>query len=295
MTPVTVSHGGIRGDYVTGKGGHDAAGVTVGAVSVASPPRNVGDLLRQWRHQRRLSQLDLAGVAAVSARHLSFVETGRARPSRELVLHLAETLDVPLRDRNVLLMAAGFAPTYPETPLAADEMAPVRDALDKILTSHEPFPAVVVDRHWNLVSINQPAGAVLTDGVDPALLAPDANALRICLHPDGLAPRIVNLAEYSAHLIERLDRLAAASADPELLSLRDELRRYPGVAAGHAGGSDTASRLFTPLVLRHGDGELTFFSTIATFGTAQDITLAELAIEAFFPADERTHATLRAV
>ncbi|HZA78654.1 MAG TPA: helix-turn-helix transcriptional regulator [Acidimicrobiales bacterium] len=265
-------------------------------MSVASPPRTVGDLLRQWRHQRRMSQLDLAVDADVSARHLSFVETGRSRPSRELVLHLAEHLDVPLRDRNTLLMAAGFAPTYPETPLDADEMAPVRDALDRILTSHQPFPAVVVDRHWNLVTANQTALTILSDGVDPELLGPRANALRVCLHPDGLAPRIVNLAQYSAHLIERLDRLAAASADPELLSLRDELRRYPGVAEGHPGGSDTASRLFVPLVLRDrdgsGDGDLTFFSTIATFGTAHDITVAELAIESFFPADGHTSAVL---
>jgi transcriptional regulator with XRE-family HTH domain len=261
-------------------------------MSVASPPRAVGDLLRQWRHQRRMSQLDLAGEADVSARHLSFVETGRSRPSRELVLHLAEHLDVPLRDRNTLLMAAGFAPTYPETPLDADEMTPVRDAIDKILSSHLPFPAVVVDRHWNLVSANDTALAVLTDGVAPDLMGPHANTLRVCLHPEGLAPRIVNLAEYSAHLIERLDRLAAASADPELLSLRDELLRYPGVSAGHSGGSDTASRLFVPLVLRGDDGALTFFSTIATFGTAHDITVAELAIEAFFPADERTGAAL---
>jgi transcriptional regulator with XRE-family HTH domain len=264
-------------------------------MSVVSPPRTVGDLLRQWRHRRRMSQLDLAAAADVSARHLSFVETGRSRPSRELVLHLAEHLDVPLRDRNTLLMAAGFAPTYPETPLDAEEMAPVRAALDKILTSHLPFPAVVVDRHWNLVATNQTALAVITDGVDPGLLGPRANGLRVCLHPDGLAPRIVNLAEYSAHLIERLDRLAAASADPEILSLRDELLRYPGVSAGHPGGSDTAARLFVPMVLRTDDGELTFFSTIATFGTAHDITLAELAIEAFFPGDERTAAALRSL
>jgi transcriptional regulator with XRE-family HTH domain len=265
-------------------------------MTVASPARNVGDLLRQWRHQRRMSQLDLAVEAEVSARHLSFVETGRSHPSRELVLHLAEHLDVPLRDRNTLLMAAGFAPTYPETPLDAAEMAPVRDAIDKILGSHEPFPAVVVDRHWNLVSANQPALTILTGGVDPALLAAPASTLRVCLHPEGLAPRIVNFDEYSAHLLDRLDRLAAATSDPELLSLRDELRRYPGVSAAHFGGSDTASRLFVPLVLRdHSDGEgaLTFFSTIATFGTAHDITLAELAIESFFPADERTSAALR--
>jgi transcriptional regulator with XRE-family HTH domain len=264
-------------------------------MSVMSPPRTVGDLLRQWRRQRRMSQLDLASDADVSARHLSFVETGRSRPSRELVLHLAEHLDVPLRDRNTLLMAAGFAPTFPETPLDAEEMAPVRDALDKILTSHLPFPAVVVDRHWNLVSANQTALAILSDGVAPDLLGPHANALRVCLHPNGLAPRIVNLHEYGAHLIDRLDRLAAATADPEVLSLRDELCRYPGVSAGRSGASDTAARLFVPLVLRSDDGELTFFSTIATFGTAHDITVAELAIEAFFPADEPTAAALRRI
>jgi transcriptional regulator with XRE-family HTH domain len=240
-----------------------------------------------------MSQLDLAGEADVSARHLSFVETGRSHPSRELVLHLAEHLDVPLRDRNTLLMAAGFAPTYPETPLDAEEMAPVRGALEKILGSHRPFPAVVVDRHWNLVSANETALAILSDGVAPELLGPHANTLRVCLHPEGLAPRIVNLAEYSAHLIERLDRLAAASTDPEIMSLRDELLRYPGVSAARSAGSDAAARLFAPLVLRGDDGPLTFFSTIATFGTALDITLAELAIEAFFPADERTATALR--
>ena len=264
-------------------------------MSVISPPQTVGTLLREWRHRRRLSQLDLAGAAEVSARHVSFVETGRSRPSRELVLHLAGHLDVPLRDRNTLLMAAGYAPTYPETPLDAEEMAPVREALDKILSGHRPFPAVVVDRHWNLVSANPPALTILADGVAPELLGPGANTLRVSLHPEGLAPRIVNLAQYSAHLIERVDRLAAVSGDPELLSLGDELRRYPGVSAGHADGSDAAARLYVPLVLRHGSGgELTFFSTIATFGTAQDITIAELAIESFFPADEHTAAVLGA-
>lgn len=254
----------------------------------------MGALLRQWRHRRRLSQLDLALVAEVSARHVSFVETGRSRPSRELVLHLAEHLDVPLRDRNTLLLAAGFAPTYPETPLDADEMTPIRDALDKILAGHRPFPAVVVDRHWNLVTANEPVLTIFGDGVAPELLGPGANTLRVCLHPDGLAPRIVNLAQYSAHLIERLDRLTAVSADPDLLSLRDELRRYPGVSDGHPESVDTAARLYVPLVLRHGPGdELTFFSTIATFGTAQDITIAELAIESFFPADDHTAAVLR--
>ncbi|MGH9111348.1 MAG: helix-turn-helix domain-containing protein [Acidimicrobiales bacterium] len=268
-------------------------------MSVASPPRGVGPLLRDWRQRRRMSQLDLAVDAEVSARHLSFVETGRSTPSRELVLHLADHLEVPLRDRNSLLLAAGYAPTYHETPMDAGEMKPVRVALERILAGHAPFPAVVIDRHWNLVSANQPAMAILAEGVDPRLLDPPANALRVTLHPDGLAPRIRNLAEYSAHLLERLDRLVAATADPGLIALRDELGGYPGVAPATrppAAGAvpDTVSRLFVPFVLRSGGTDLTFFSTIATFGTAHDITVAELSIESFFPADEATAAVLRA-
>jgi transcriptional regulator with XRE-family HTH domain len=271
-------------------------------MSVVSPPRAVGPLLRDWRQRRRMSQLDLAVDAEVSARHLSFVETGRSKPSRELVLHLADHLDVPLRDRNSLLLAAGYAPTYHETPIDAAEMAPVREALDRILSGHTPFPAVVVDRRWDLVSANQPALEILAEGVDPQLLEPPANALRVTLHPDGLAPRISNLAQYSAHLLDRLDRLIATTADPGLVALRDELVGYPGVRRSAAtrspagpGGSvpDTVSRLFVPFVLRSGGTDLTFFSTIATFGTAHDITLAELSIESFFPADEVTAAKLR--
>src|SRR4051794_23785653 len=177
-------------------------------MTVTSAAPRVGDLLRDWRQRRRLSQLNLAVEADVSARHLSFVETGRSRPSRELVLHLAEHLNVPLRDRNSLLLAAGYAPAYRETSLDAQEMAPVRSAIDKILTGHEPYPAVVVDRRWNLVSGNRPALAILTDGVDPELLGPPVNTLRISLHPRGLAPRIRNFAQYSAHLVHRLDRQA---------------------------------------------------------------------------------------
>lgn len=261
-------------------------------MSVTSPPVSVGSLLRDWRQRRRLSQLDLSNEAVVSARHLSFVETGRSKPSRELVLHLAEHLDVPLRERNTMLMAAGYAPTYRETVLDAAEMAPVRDALDKILAGHEPYPAVVVDRHWDLVSANRPALAILTEGLAPELLDPLPNAMRVSLHPDGLAPRIVNFEEWSAHLMERLDRQLAASGDPELAELIDELRTYPGVVESDGSG-DPASQLFVPLVLRSGDSELRFFSTIATFGTALDITIAELSIESFFPADEATAAALR--
>jgi transcriptional regulator with XRE-family HTH domain len=262
-------------------------------MSAISPVKGVGGLLREWRVRRRLSQLELALEAEVSARHLSFVETGRSRPSRELVLHLAEHLDVPLRERNALLLAGGYAPTYRTTALGADEMAPVRAALDKILSGHEPYPAVVVDRRWDLITANAAALAILSDGVDPALLVPPANTLRVSLHPKGLAPRIVNLAEYSAHLLERLHRQTVALADVELLALHDELRRYPGVSDEPTHSTDPASMLFVPLVLRAGDAELRFFSTLATFGTAVDVTLAELAVESFFPADEATMAALR--
>ncbi len=234
----------------------------------------VGDLLREWSQRRRLSQLDLATQAEVSTRHLSFVETGRSRPSRELVLHLAEHLDVPLRERNALLLAAGYAPAFGASNLEDEEMAPVRAALDRLLRSHEPFPAIVVDRRWDLVAANAPALAILSDGVDPALLEPPINTMRVSLHPSGLAPRIVNLADYGAHLLLRLDRQAALTGDRSLGELAEELRSYPGVVAGPLGVADPTALLFVPLVLRSGARELTFFSTLTTFGTAVDITLS---------------------
>lgn len=252
---------------------------------------SVGGLLREWRQRRRMSQLDLALVAEVSTRHLSFVETGRSRPSPELVLHLAEHLDVPLRERNSLLLAAGYAPRYHETPLASRDMAPVRAALDRILAGHEPFPAVVVDARWNLVTANRPAFELMSTLVNDRLLQQPVNTLRITLHPDGLAPHIENLAEYSAHLLARLDRQAVASGDDWLRDLASELRSYPGVVDALV-PADTASLLFVPFMLRTGAGVLRFFSTIATFGTALDITVADLAIESFFPADEATAAKL---
>lgn len=260
-------------------------------MSVAAPPRTVGLLLREWRHRRRMSQLDLAMEAEVSPRHLSFVETGRSKPSRELVLHLADHLEVPLRERNQLLLAAGYAPVYPATSLDAEEMAPVRDAVDRLLRGHEPFPAVVVDRRWDLVSANGPALGILADGVAPHLLEAPANTLRVTLHPDGLAPRLGNLADYGAHLLHRLHRQAVASGDDSLLELHEELQGYlDGAGAGGAAApSDPSSALFVPLILRTRDGgELTFFSTLTTFGTPLDVTVSELAIEAFFPADETT-------
>jgi len=252
----------------------------------------VGDLLRDWRHRRRLSQLDLAIAAEVPPRHLSFVETGRSKPSRELLLHLAEHLEVPLRERNHLLLAAGYAPVHAETPLDAAPMGPVRAALDQILAGHEPYPAVVVDQRWDLVTANAPALGILADGVAPSLMAPPVNVIRVCLHPDGLAPRIVNLAEYSQHLMIRLHRQALLSQDPGLAALLDEMKEYPGVESAASSAVDESSLLFVPLRLRVGEAVLSFFSTIATFGTALDITLAELAIEQFFPADPQTAAAL---
>ena len=261
-------------------------------MSTISAPLGVGDLLRDWRQRRRLSQLDLSNEAAVSARHLSLVETGRSKPSRELVLHLAEHLDVPLRERNSLLMAAGYAPVYRQRSLDDDEMDPVRGALDMILAGHEPYPAVIVDHRWDVVAANQAALGVLVEGVAPELLTPPMNALRVTLHPEGLAPRIANLDEWAGHLLARLQRQATASGDPDLVALRAELRTYPGVAGAHE-EPDGTTRLFVPLRLRHGRfGELAFFSTIATFGTALDLTMAELAIESFFPADDTTAAAL---
>lgn len=252
----------------------------------------VGPLLREWRRRRRLTQLDLALEAGVSARHLSFVETGRARPSAELVLNLAEHLDVPLRDRNALLLAAGYAPVYGQRGLDEPEMGPVRAAIDQVLAGHEPYPALVVDRHWGMVAANRAVG-LLMEGIAPELLEPPVNVLRASLHPDGLAPRIVNLAEWRAHLLDRLGRQAVSTGDPALAALHEELSALPGGGPAPAIDID-AGAIAVPLRLRVGDAELAFISTVTTFGTAIDITVAELSIESFFPADEATAAALRA-
>jgi transcriptional regulator with XRE-family HTH domain len=253
-------------------------------------PARVGPLLRDWRRRRRLSQLDLALEAGVSARHVSFVETGRARPSQEMVLHLAEQLEVPLRDRNALLLAAGYAPVYEERDLEAPDMEPVRAALELVLRGHEPYPAAVVDRTWELIQGNRGIG-LLVEGVDPELLAPPVNVLRVSLHPRGIAPRIGNLADWRAHLLERLGRQIVATGDPQLVSLLDELTGYPAPADGRS-GEDLAD-VCVPLRLQTPHGELSFISTVATFGTAVDITVAELAIESFFPADAATAEVVR--
>jgi transcriptional regulator with XRE-family HTH domain len=251
--------------------------------------RPVGDQLRDWRQRRRLSQLDLALDADISTRHLSFVETGRATPSRELLLHLADQLGVPLRERNAMLLAAGYAPAYAERPLDDPALGPARAAVDLLLRAHEPFPALAVDRHWNLVAANDAISWFL-EGVDPELLAPPVNVLRLGLHPGGLAPRIVNFAEWRTHILDRLRQQVAATGDETLATLHAELVALPGptAEAHHDYGG-----VVVPLRLRSPAGELAFFGTITVFGTPVDITLSELAIEAFFPADEATARVLR--
>jgi transcriptional regulator with XRE-family HTH domain len=252
----------------------------------------IGVLLREWRQRRRLSQLDLALEAGVSARHLSFVETGRSRPSAEMVEHLAERLEVPLRDRNQLLLAAGYAPAYGQRDLDEPMMEPVRQALDRLLAGHEPYPALAVDRHWGMVAANSVV-ALLTAGVAGHLLEPPVNVLRLTLHPDGMASRIANLGEWRAHLLERLGRQAVASGDPALAALFDELAALPAEDGRHEHEDSAVGEIAVPLRLRHDDGELAFISTVTTFGTATDITVSELAIESFFPADARTAGALR--
>ncbi|HWH27395.1 MAG TPA: helix-turn-helix transcriptional regulator [Mycobacteriales bacterium] len=251
-----------------------------------------GPLLRTWRQRRRLSQLDLACAADVSTRHLSYVETGRARPSRTFLLHVAEHLDVPLRGRNDLLVAAGYAPVFGETDLEAPEMAPVRAALDVVLGHHEPFPAVVVDRQWRLVRANAGVGLLL-DLVDPAMLEGEVNVMRLSLHPRGLAPRIADFPSFSAHVLSRLRREAALTGDPALTALHDELSALPGVHTSERW--DEPPGVVLPLRLRHPAGDLSFFTTAAVFGTAADVTLAELTVEQFFPADDGTDRAVRAL
>ena len=258
---------------------------------------SVGALVRQWRQRRRLSQLDLALDAEVSTRHLSYVETGRSLPSREMLLRLAERLDVPLRERNALLLAGGYAPMYRERALADPSMAAARRAVDLILAGHMPYPALAVDRWWNIVAHNA-AVAPLLHGIAPELLAPPPNALRLSLHPQGLAPRIVNFAAWRGHVLARLHKQVETSADTKLAALMDELRGYPHDTAADGGtgpGLDLGG-VAVPLQLRiDGRRVLELLSTTTIFGTPVDVTLSELALETFFPADEPTAAFLRSV
>ena len=258
--------------------------------SVSSQPK-IGSLLREWRTRRRLSQLELSLGAGISARHLSFVETGRSKPGRDLLLRILEQLEVPFREQNRLLLAVGHAPAFPERSLDDPELTPVREALDLILAGHEPYPAIVVDRGWNLVAANS-AVLALTAGVevDPALLKPPVNAVRVSLHPRGLARLIVNLGAWRAYFRERLERQLAVTGDDELAALIEEIAGYPAPAAERDRAFDSdASGALGPLRLRAPDGgELSFLGMFATFDAPFEVTTSELAIELLFPADRAT-------
>jgi transcriptional regulator with XRE-family HTH domain len=262
--------------------------------AIGATRRSVGELLREWRLRRRMSQMLLANEAEISTRHLSFVESGRSLPSREMVMHLAERLDVPLRERNALLVAAGYAPLYRERALDDPQLTAAREAVELVLRGHEPYPALAVDRHWNIVAANA-AFAPLVGDASPALLAAPVNALRLSLHPEGVAPRIVNWHAWRAHLLARLQRQIEASADPALIALHDELAAYPAPPHAAAASAEPARQhlIAVPLRIRTTLGELSFYSTTTVFGTPVDITLSELAIEAFFPADAQTAQALR--
>ncbi len=260
---------------------------------MTSATRPIGDLIREWRIRRRLSQLDLACDAEISTKHLSFLETGRAAPSREMLLHLADRLAVPLRDRNTMLEAAGFPSSYQERSLGDPEFQRARECIDHILSVHEPNPAFAMDRHWTMVSSNR-AVACLTAGIDPLLLTAPVNMIRLSLHPAGLAPRIVNLLEWRNHLIARLQQQIEVTGDPVLVDLVEEVRDYP-LPPGPAGRQQPRDHeiVAVPFRLATVHGVLSFFGTTTVFGTPMDITLSELAIESFFPADRATGATVR--
>ncbi|MFC0011326.1 helix-turn-helix domain-containing protein [Devosia nitrariae] len=245
---------------------------------------SVGDHLRAWRQRHHLSQLHCALEADISQRHLSFLETGRARPSRDMVIHLAERLNIPLRERNAALLAAGFAPAYSERDLDDPEMEAARSAVRAILKGHEPYPALAIDRHWQLLHANAALGPLLAGVADAKLLEPPINVFRLSLHPDGLAPLIENLSEWRDHLLHRLSRQIAATRDDVLVRLRAELLAY-GESQTNAPGS---ASVLVPFRLKTAGGTLSFISTTTVFGTPRDVLLSELAIEAFFPADDAT-------
>ena len=247
--------------------------------------------MRQWRQRRRLSQLDLACDAGISTRHLSFVETGRAHPSRDMLLHLSEQLDVPVRERNILLVAAGYAPIFPERPLTDPALTAARSAIDLVLERQKPYPAFALDRQWRIVASNA-ALPELYEGVEADLLAPPLNAMRLSLHPHGLAPRIVNLAEWRAHLLYRLRRQVELTADRALIDLLGEVSAYP--APGAAGKTpDVEHEIAVPFRIATSAGVLSFFSMTTVFGTPVDVMLSELALELFFPADDETASAVQ--
>jgi transcriptional regulator with XRE-family HTH domain len=257
----------------------------------ASSYERVGPLLREWRGRRRLTQLELALDAKVSARHLSFVETGRSKPGREMLLRVAEQLQIPFRERNQILLAAGHAPAFPERPLDDPVLTPVRTALDRILAAHEPYPGIAFNRSWDLVSGNEAASMMVERiEIDPALLKPPINVLRVGLHPRGLAPYIANLGPWRAHFLGRLSEQIAITGDPTLVALLEELTAYPGDGDEYrAGETVEAQDVLGPVRVRApGGAEWSFFGMFASFDTPFEVTTSELALELLFPADRET-------
>lgn len=257
--------------------------------------QHVGNQVREWRQRRRVSQLDCALDAEISQRHLSFIESGRTQPSRDMVLRIAQALDVPLRERNLMLLAAGYAPAYQHRSLDDPALAAARKSIDLILTAHEPFPALAVDRHWSLVAANAALGIFTQLVTDQALLTPPVNVLRVSLHPGGLAPHIENLDEWRSHILERLRREAATTGDRVIADLLAELKGFPATGADGSEVRSDFGGVLIPLTLHTPAGRLSFFSTTTVFGTPADVTLSEIAIEAFFPADAETAGRMRAV
>lgn len=266
---------------------------TAAAVSPETTTTGVGALLREWRDRRRISQLELALRADSSARHISFIETGRSRPSQEMVLRLAEHLDVPVRERNALLIAAGYAPTFPETPLDDPSMDALRSGMERLLTGYEPFPALVLDGVYSVQAANSGI-TMLLEGIDPALLRPPLNAMRITMHPGGLAPRIRNYREWRGHLLTQMERQLALMRSAPLRALYEEVSGYPLPPGGREQASFGDHAPFAlPMMIEHDHTVLSFISTIATFNTPMDVTVSELAVETFLPADPTTVAYLR--
>ncbi|WP_244817093.1 helix-turn-helix domain-containing protein [Caballeronia sp. Lep1P3] len=259
-----------------------------------APPATVGMLLREWRQRRRMSQLELACIADVSTRHLSFIESGRSMPSRDMLIRLAGQLDVPLRERNALFLAAGYAPLYRERPLDDPELHAARRAVERVLHGHDPYPALAVDRHWTMLAANA-ALQPLVASADASLLAPPVNVLRLSMHPKGLANVIENWHEWRAHLLARVRRQVDVSGDGTLAALLGELKAYPAPPHARSAPRSVPDAVIVPLVLRTAHGPLSFLSTTTVFGTPVDITVSELAIEAFLPADDFTADTLRAL
>lgn len=278
-------------DYLRGNGLGEMLRVIVGVITTATP--SIGTLVREWRQRRHLSQLDLACEAEISTRHLSFLETGRSTPSREMVLRLAEQLEIPVRERNALLIAAGYAPLYAETSLSDPALDEVRRAMDMMLEAQKPYPAFVLDRYWTVIASN---GALpeLYAAVDPELLEMPTNALRLTLHPKGLAPRIANLAEWRMHLLARLQKQIQLTADPKLMELQRELLSYPTAKGDRRVVSAAEGPVVAvPLEIETEMGLLSFFSMTAVFGTPIDVTLSELALEFFVPGNAATAEAVR--